>query len=98
MNRFGIREICDVVFKPLTSVDLGNQHFDAGQPMLYIDSAKTSSLEGAATTVYAQGGKGNPRLIAWDGEIKFTKSLLPSKKQLLNCGEVLRVQPTNFLW
>lgn len=98
MNRFGIREICDVVFKPLTSVDLGSQHFDAGQTMLYIDSAKTSSLEGAATTVYAQGGKGNPRLIAWDGEIKFTKSLLPSKKQLLNCGEVLRVQPTNFLW
>nr|DAT84802.1 MAG TPA: hypothetical protein [Caudoviricetes sp.] len=49
---------CDVVFKPLTSVDLGGQHFDAGQPMLYIDTAKTSSLEGAATTVYAQGGKG----------------------------------------
>lgn len=58
MNRFGVREICDVVFKPLTSVDLGGQHFDAGQPMLYIDTAKTSSLEGAATTVYAQGGKG----------------------------------------
>ena len=57
--RYGIREICDVVFKPLTSVDLGNQHFDAMQPMLYIDSAKTSSLEGAATTVYAQGGKGS---------------------------------------
>ena len=34
--------------------------------MLYIDTAKTSSLEGAATTVYAQGGKGNPRLIAWE--------------------------------
>lgn len=46
---------CDVVFKPRTSVDLGGQHFDAGQPMLYIDTAKTSSLEGAATTVYAQG-------------------------------------------
>ena len=55
MNRFGIREICDVVFKPLTSVDIGNQHFDAYQPVLYIDTAKTSSLEGAATTVYAQG-------------------------------------------
>jgi hypothetical protein len=36
------------------------------QPMLFIDSAKTSSLEGAATTVYAQGGKGNPRLIGWE--------------------------------
>lgn len=72
MNRVGIREVCDIVFKPLTSVDLGGQHFDAGQPMLYIDSAKTSSLEQAVTTVYAQGGKGNPRLVAWDGEKQLT--------------------------
>ena len=72
--RFGVREICDVVFKPLTSVDIAGQHFDAGQPVLYLDTAKTSSLEGTATTVYAQGGKGNPRLIGWDGEkvITFT--------------------------
>lgn len=70
--RFGVREICDVVFKPLTAVDIGNQHFDAMQPVLYLDTAKTSSLEGAATTVYAQGGKGNPRLIGWDGEKTLT--------------------------
>lgn len=72
--RFGVREICDVVFKPLTSVDIAGQHFDAGQPVLYLDTAKTSTLEGTATTVYAQGGKGNPRLIGWDGEkvITFT--------------------------
>ena len=43
--RFGIREICDVVFKPLTSVDIGNQHFDAFQPVLFLDTAKTSTLE-----------------------------------------------------
>lgn len=43
-----------------------------GQPVLYIDSAKTSTLEGAATTVYAQGGKGNPRLISWEGEKTLT--------------------------
>ena len=70
--RMGVREICDVVFRPLTSVDIGNQHFDAGQPVLYLDTAKTSTLEGAATTVYAQGGKGNPRLIGWDGEKTLT--------------------------
>ena len=70
--RMGVREICDVVFRPLTAVDIGNQHFDAGQPVLYLDTAKTSSLEGAATTVYAQGGKGNPRLIGWDGEKTLT--------------------------
>jgi len=75
MNRFGVREICDVVFKPLTSVDIGNQHFDAGQPVLYIDTAKTSSLEQAVSTVYAQGGQGNPRLIGWDGEKTLTFTL-----------------------
>ena len=72
MSRYGVREICDVTFKALTSVDIGNQHFDAGQPVLVLDTAKTSSLEGAATTVYAQGGKGNPRLIGWDGEKTLT--------------------------
>lgn len=70
--RFGVREICDVVFKPLSAVDIGNQHFDAMQPVLYLDTAKTSTLEGASTTVYAQGGKGNPRLIGWDGEKTLT--------------------------
>ena len=72
MSRYGVREICDVTFKALTSVDIGNQHFDAGQPVLILDTAKTSSLEGASTTVYAQGGKGNPRLIGWDGEKTLT--------------------------
>jgi hypothetical protein len=33
-----------------------------------MDSAKTSTLEGKATTVYAEGGRGNSKLIAWEGE------------------------------
>lgn len=53
--RMGVREVANLVFKPLTSVDIGNQHFDAGQPVLYIDTAKTSNIEGAASTVYATG-------------------------------------------
>lgn len=72
---FGVREVCDVVFKPLSPVDIGDQHFDAGQPVLYIDSATTSSIEGASATVYAQGGKGNPRLIGWDGDKTLTVTI-----------------------
>lgn len=75
MNRFGVREICDVTFKPLASVDIGNHHFDAYQPVLYLDTAKTSSLEQAATTVYAQGGRGNPRLVAWQGDKTLTMTI-----------------------
>lgn len=70
--KFGVREICDVVFKAKTDVKIGKSDFVAGQPVLYIDTAKTSTLEGAATTVYAQGGKGNTRLIAWEGEKTLT--------------------------
>ena len=70
--QFGIREICDVVFKAKNAGSLGSFNYVAGQPVLYIDSAKTSTMEGAATTVYAQGGKGNARLIAWEGERTLT--------------------------
>lgn len=55
-------------------MDLGGQHFDAYQPILYFDTATTSTLEQAVTTVYAQGGKGYPRLIGWDGEKQVTFS------------------------
>lgn len=70
--KFGSREICNVVFKAKTKQTIGNNVFMPGQPVLYIDSAKTSNMEGAATTVYATGGRGNSRLIAWEGEKTLT--------------------------
>ena len=70
--KFGVREICDVVFKAKADTKIGKSIFKKGQPVLYIDTAKTSTMEGAATTVYAQGGKGNTRLIAWEGEKTLT--------------------------
>ena len=66
--RFGVREICNVTFRPLAALDIGSQHFSANQPCLYIDTATASNLEVSTTTVYAQGGRGNARLIAWEGE------------------------------
>ena len=70
--KFGVREICNVVFKAKADTRIGNTTFKKGQPVLYIDSAKTSTIEGAATTVYATGGRGNTRLIAWEGEKTLT--------------------------
>ena len=70
--KFGIREICDVVLRAKDDVKIGNQTFKADEPVIYFDSAKTSSVEGAATTVYATGGRGNSRLIAWEGEKTVT--------------------------
>lgn len=70
--KFGVREICDVVLKAKATQKLGNRTFYKNEPVLYFDTLKTSSLEGAATTVYATGGRGNSRLIAWEGERTLT--------------------------
>lgn len=70
--RFGVREICEVVLKAKGTQKVGNKTFFKDEPVIYFDSLKTSSLEGAATTVYATGGRGNSRLIAWEGERTLT--------------------------
>ena len=72
--KFGVREICDVVLKKKAGGYFGKLYLDKNMPVLYFDTLKTSSLEGTATTVYAQGGKGNPRLVAWEGDrvVTFT--------------------------
>lgn len=70
--RYGVREICDVVFRARAKMQLGNRTFYKNDPVIYFDTLKTSSLEGASTTVYATGSRGNARLIAWDGERTLT--------------------------
>lgn len=70
--KMGIREICDVVLKAKAAQKVGNKIFYKNEPVIYFDTLKTSSLEGAATTVYAQGGRGNARLVAWEGERTVT--------------------------
>ena len=64
--KFGIREVCDVTFTKLSGVGPGS---------FTVDTAKMSTLEGASTTVYAQGGKGNSRHMAWEGEKTITFTL-----------------------
>ena len=61
--KFGIREVCDLTFTKITGI---------GPDFFNIDTAKMSTLESSSSTVYAQGGKGNSRLIAWEGEKTLT--------------------------
>ena len=78
--KFGVRECANIVFRAKQVTKIADATFQIGQPVLYIDSATTSTLEQATTTVYAQGGRGNTRLIAWQGEktltFSFTDALL----------------------
>ena len=70
--KFGVREICDVVLKAKAPQKIGNKIFYTNEPVLYFDTLKTSTMEGAASPVYAQGGRGNSRLVAWEGERTVT--------------------------
>lgn len=79
-EKFGVREIVDVVFKAKSTMQLGGKTYKKGEPVMYFDSAKTSTLEATSATVYAQGGRGNARLLAWEGDktvtFKFEEALL----------------------
>ena len=86
MTPYGVREICDVVLKAKTNMMVGNRKFYKNEPVLYFDTLKTSTLEGAATTVYATGGRGNSRLIAWEGERTITFTM-----------EDALISPTGFM-
>ena len=70
--RFGVREIANVVLKARSAQKLGKKIFYKNEPVMYFDTLKTSSMEGQSSTVYAQGGRGNPRLVAWEGERTVT--------------------------
>ena len=78
--KFGIRSAVDVVFKTTRAyTGVGEDvllqpgiAWAKGEPVMYFDTLKTATTEGTATTVYAQGGAGNPRLIAWEGEKTVT--------------------------
>lgn len=70
--KYGVRDVVDVVLRAKGTMDLGNKRFYKNEPVLYFDTLTTSTLEGASTTVYAVGGKGNARLMAWEGERTVT--------------------------
>ena len=100
--KFGVREICDVVLKAKAAQKVGNKVFYKNEPVIYFDTLKTSSMEGAATTVYAQGGRGNSRLVAWEGErtITFTMEdalISPAGFMILSGAGLIEASGTNTL-
>ena len=70
--KFGVRQCANIVFRAKQETKIGTNTFHVGQPVLYIDTATTSSMEQASSSVYAQGGRGNARLIAWEGDKTLT--------------------------
>ena len=101
--RFGVREICDVVLKAKTAMKVGNRVFYKNEPGCYFDSLKTSSLETQSNAVYAQGGRGNARLVSWEGErtVTFTMEdalISPISFSILSGAGVIDASATTPLY
>ena len=60
LDRYGIKEVADVVFYELNSNGMPQN------PVLYLDTLKVSTIEQTAESADARGGKGNAALISWD--------------------------------
>lgn len=60
LEKYGIKEVADVMFYKI------DENGQAGEPVLYLDTLKVSTIEQTAEEVSANGGKGNPPLISWD--------------------------------
>lgn len=70
--KYGVREICNVVLKATVPMKIGSKKFYKDEPVFLFDSLKTSNMDGSSSTVYAQGGRGNSRLVAWEGDRTVT--------------------------
>lgn len=70
--KWAIREAVDVYFKAKSVFQLGAKTFRAGEPVLIFDTVKTSTLEVAAEVSYVTGGRGNARLLSYEGDKTLT--------------------------
>lgn len=67
-EQYGIKEVADVTFYERDTA--GHE-----KPVLFIDTAKVSTIEKTASTAEARGGKGNPALISWDFGLEINVTL-----------------------
>ena len=73
-EQYGIHEVCD-----MTLYSIHKKSDGSGQvyyvPALQLDTLKVSTVDKTADSVWAQGGRGNSRLINWDSNKQINVSL-----------------------
>lgn len=82
-TEYGLREVANVYFEALAAEGGCN----AGDIVLYIDTAKVSTIEQTAENTEARGGWGNPSLIMWD----YNKEINLTLEDALMTMESLRL-------
>lgn len=88
--KWTIREAIDVYFKAKSVFKLGARTIRAGEPVLIFDTVKTSTLEVGADISYVTGGRGNARLLAFEGDktlaFSFEDALLSNEGLAILAG------------
>ena len=83
-TKFGAKEVMNVVLYDKST----------SKPEIFFDTLKTSEIDITSETVYATGGRGNSKLIAWnvskDAKVNFSDALLSPK----SIGLVSGITPT----
>ena len=69
LDRYGIKEVADVTFYNI------NEDGSLGNPVLFLDTLKVSTIEQTASSSDARGGKGNAKLISWDFDKEISVTL-----------------------
>lgn len=70
--KWAIREAVDVYFKAKSVFKLGARTMRKGEPILIFDTVKTSTLEVGSEVSYVTGGRGNARLLSYEGDKTLT--------------------------
>lgn len=86
MARFGSRDVCDVTF-----------YAQDGSPALFLDTLKISNMSNEAERTYITGGRGNPRLLAFDynrtATFEISDALMNPKSVALQAGTEVEYTP-----
>lgn len=89
MARFGSREVADVTFY--------NQE---GVPVLFLDTLKLTNMSNEAERTYITGGRGNPRLLAFDynrtATFEISDALMNPKSLALQAGVEVETTPQSI--
>ena len=66
--KWSIREAVDVYFKAKSDFKLGARTIRKGEPVLIFDTVQTSTMEVASEVTYVTGGRGNTRILSYEGD------------------------------
>ena len=99
--KWAIREAVDVYFKAKSAFKLGARTMRAGEPVLIFDTVKTSTLETSAEMSYVTGGRGNARLLSFEGDkvltFSFEEALLSAEGMAILSGADLIPSRNKYL-